>query len=198
MILHINRYFGRMKKNLALLLFIFTTLSIQAQQKSGAQQFWDTLKQHCGKAYQGEVTQGMTDDFKNGPLIMHVRSCEDGTIKIPFFVGEDRSRTWVLKFKENRILLKHDHKHKDGTEDKITQYGGLTSNSGQANMQVFPADRQTVDMLPAAAGNVWWITIDKDFFTYNLRRIGSERVFTVKFNLPSPVATSAAPWGWKD
>ena len=198
MILHINRYFERMKKNLALLLFILTTLSIQAQQKSGAQQFWDTLKQHCGKAYQCEVTQGMTDDFKNGPLIMHVRSCEDGTIKIPFFVGEDRSRTWVLKFKDDRILLKHDHRHKDGTEDKITQYGGLTSNTGQANMQVFPADQQTVDMLPAAAGNVWWITIDKDFFTYNLRRIGSERVFTVKFNLPSPVASPAAPWGWKD
>lgn len=187
-----------MKKNLVLLLLIFTTLNIQAQQKSGTQQFWDILKQHCGKAYQGEVTEGLTDDFKNGPLIMHVRSCEDGTIKIPFFVGEDRSRTWVLKFKDNRILLKHDHRHKDGTEDKITQYVGFTTNSGQANMQVFPADQQTVDMLPAAAGNVWWITIDKDFLTYNLRRIGSERIFTVKFNLSSPVASPAAPWGWKD
>ena len=187
-----------MKKNLILSILIVTALTVNAQQKSGAQQFWEALKQHCGKAYQGEVTQGMTDDFKIGPLIMHVRACEDGTIRIPFFVGEDRSRTWVLKLKDDRILLKHDHRHKDGTEDKVTQYGGITNNSGQANLQVFPADQQTVDMLPAASGNVWWITIDKDFFTYNLRRIGSERIFTVKFNLTKPVATRAAPWGWKD
>lgn len=129
---------------------------------------------------------------------MHVKSCDDGTIKIPFFVGENRSRTWVLTFKNDRILLKHDHRHEDGTEDKVTQYGGMTTNSGQAGIQVFPADQQTVDMLPTAAGNVWWITIDKDFFSYNLRRIGSERVFTVKFNLANPVATPKAPWGWKE
>lgn len=197
MLRNLNYYLEQMKKNLILIILIFTTLSIQAQQKSGAQQFWESLKQHCGKAYQGEVTQGLTDDFKNGSLIMHVKSCENGTIKIPFFVGEDRSRTWVLTLKDDRILLKHDHRHKDGTEDKVTQYGGITNNSGQANLQVFPADQQTVDMLPAASGNVWWITVDKDFFTYNLRRIGSERVFTVKFDLKNPVATPAAPWGWK-
>ena len=187
-----------MKKYILFFVFIATNIATNAQQKSGSQQFWDTLKQHCGKAYQGEVTQGITDDFKNGALIMHVKSCEDGTIRIPFFVGENRSRTWVLTLKNDRILLKHDHRHEDGTEDKVTQYGGMTTNSGQAGIQVFPADQQTVDMLPTAAGNVWWITIDKDFFTYNLRRIGSERVFTVKFNLANPVATPKAPWGWKE
>lgn len=188
-----------MKKNLLLLslLLLCCTLTY-AQQKSGAQQFWDNLKQHCGKAYQGEITQGLTDDFKNGPLVMHVRSCEDGLIKIPFFVGEDKSRTWVLKLKNGRILLKHDHRHKDGTPDQITQYGGLASNSGQENIQIFPADQETLDLLPAAAGNVWWITLNKDSFTYNLRRMGSDRLFTVKFDLTKPVATPAAPWGWKD
>lgn len=184
-----------MKKVLVLLSLLLTNNLVHSQQKSGAQQFWEILKQHCGKAYQGEVTQGMTDDFKNGPLIMHVRSCEAGTIKIPFFVGEDKSRTWVLTLKGDRILLKHDHRHKDGSADQITQYGGLSSNSGQAGLQIFPADQETVDLLPAATGNVWWITVDKDFFSYNLRRIGSERVFTVKFDLAKPVATPTAPWG---
>lgn len=187
-----------MKRYILIFVLIATNILANAQQKSGAQQFWDTLKQHCGKAYQGEVTQGITDDFKNGPLIMHVKSCDDGTIKIPFFVGENRSRTWILTLKNDRILLKHDHRHEDGTEDKVTQYGGITTNSGQAGIQVFPADQQTVDKLPTAAGNVWWITIDKDFFSYNLRRIGSERVFTVKFNLANPVATPKAPWSWTD
>ena len=187
-----------MKVRLILFFLFFCSVLGYAQQKSSAQQFWETLAQHCGKAYQGEVTQGLTDDFKNGPLIMHIKKCEDGLIKIPFFVGEDRSRTWVLKLNNSRISLKHDHRHKDGAADKITQYGGITNNTGSANMQVFPADQETVSLLPQAAGNVWWITIDKDFFTYNLRRIGTDRVFTVKFDLSKSVAEPASPWGWKN
>lgn len=179
-------------------LLLLVSITGFAQQKTTTQQFWDTLKQHCGKAYQGEVTQGLTDDFKNGPLLMHVKSCEDGSIKIPFFVGEDKSRTWILKLSNDRISLKHDHRHKDGSEDKITQYGGITSNAGLANMQIFPADQETVNLLPQAAGNVWWITIDKDFFTYNLRRIGSDRLFTVKFDLSKPIGAPSSPWGWKN
>ncbi|MNJ93016.1 hypothetical protein D3C87_106950 [compost metagenome] len=187
-----------MIKKLLLPILFLLSFNTYAQQKSGAQQFWDLLKQHCGKAYQGEITHGMTDAFKNGPLVMHVRQCNDSLIKIPFFVGEDKSRTWVLKLANSRILLKHDHRHADGSEDKVTQYGGLTSNSGTANMQIFPADQQTIDLLPAAAGNVWWITIDGNSFTYNLRRIGTDRLFTVKFDLSKPIAPPPAPWGWKD
>jgi len=187
-----------MIKKIFLPLLLIVSLNSYAQQKPGAQQFWDLLKQHFGKAYQGEVMQGMTDAFKNGPLVMHVRMYSDSLIKIPFFVGDDKSRTWVLKLKNNRILLKHDHRHKDGSEDRVTQYGGLTSNVGTANMQIFAADQQTVDLLPAAVGNVWWITIDGNSFTYNLRRIGTDHLFTVKFDLSKPVTTPTAPWGWKD
>lgn len=185
-------------KKLFLPLLIIITFNTFAQEKSGIQQFWELLKQHCGKAYEGQVTQGMTDAFKNGPLVMHVRLCGDTLIKIPFFVGEDKSRTWVLKLKNDRILLKHDHRHTDGSEDKVTQYGGWTTNAGQAGFQIFPADQETATLLPAAVGNVWWITIDKDFFTYNLRRIGTDRLFTVKFDLSKLIATPSAPWGWKD
>jgi len=187
-----------MIKKTLFLLFLLTNISTYAQQKSGAQQFWHLLNQHCGKAYQGEVTQGMTDAFKNGPLVMHFLKCSDSLIKIPFFVGEDKSRTWILKLTNNRILLKHDHRHEDGSEDKVTQYGGITSNNGTEHMQVFPADQQTLDLLPAAAGNVWWITIDGSSFTYNLRRMGTDRLFTVKFDLRKPIAPPAVPWGWKD
>src|SRR5690349_15285487 len=109
-------------KKLFLPILIIITFNTYAQEKSGVQQFWELLKQHCGKAYEGQVTQGMTDAFKNGPLVMHVRLCGDTLIKIPFFVGEDKSRTWVLKLKNDRILLKHDHRHTDGSEDKVTQY----------------------------------------------------------------------------
>ncbi|RZK42210.1 MAG: hypothetical protein EOO90_08165 [Pedobacter sp.] len=186
-----------MKAKLTILFISVITLNSYAQQVSKAQQFWDALKQHCGKAYQGEMTQGLTEEFKKGPLIMHVKSCEDGVMKIPFFVGENRSRTWVVTLNNNRIKLKHDHRHEDGSEDKVTQYGGTATSTGSAFQQIFPADQETVDLLPNAASNVWWITIDKNFFTYNLRRVNSDRVVTVKFDLSKPVDTPADPWGWK-
>jgi hypothetical protein len=138
--------------------------------------------------------------FKDKELVMHVRACEKNRIRIPFFVGADKSRTWALtRLKNGRIMLKHDHRHEDGTPDKVTLYGGVTTNSGLPTRQVFPADQATVDTLPAAAPNVWWIELaGGDFFSYNLRRMGSERFFSIKFNLKTEAPTPAAPWGWKN
>ena len=129
---------------------------------------------------------------------MHVRSCKKNEIKIPFFVGEDKSRTWILSYKKDRISLKHDHRHKDGSEDEINFYGGITTNAGQSNIQIFSADQRTQKMIPAASTNVWWITLDDKKFTYNLRRLGTERAFKVVMDITSPIAIPDAPWGWKD
>ncbi len=160
--------------------------------------FWNTLQQHCGKAYEGLIVSGATADFKDKKLVMHVKACEENRIRIPFNVGDNRSRTWVLTKTKSGITLKHDHRHEDGSEDAVTQYGGTTTNEGFSNMQIFPADIQTQKTIPAAASNVWWITINDSSFTYNLRRIGSDRLFTVAFNLKQPIETPLAPWGWKN
>jgi hypothetical protein len=187
-----------MKNKILFCAMLFTILAF-SQEKSGSKQFWEKLQQHCGKSFEGEVTEGADNDtFRNKKLVMHVRNCDETTIRIPFFVGDDKSRTWVLAYKDNRIQLKHDHRHEDGSEDKVTQYGGTTTNSGSSTLQYFPADQETYDIIPAAAANVWWITLDEKSFTYNLRRIGSDRLFTVKFDLTKTVATPDAPWGWKD
>ncbi|HLM00996.1 MAG TPA: hypothetical protein VK400_08055 [Pyrinomonadaceae bacterium] len=173
----------------------------QSKTKDGGAAFWRELQKICGKAFPGSVVAAPADDttFKDKELVMHVRSCEAERIRIPFMVGTDRSRTWVLTRQKGKILLKHDHRHEDGTPDKITQYGGLTANNGSATMQVFPADRQTVDILPAAAANVWWIElVPGDYFTYNLRRMGTERYFSIRFDLKTPIKAPLAPWGWKD
>lgn len=160
--------------------------------------FWTKLQQHCGKAYEGTIVSGATPDFSNKKLTMHVKACAENSIRIPFNVGDNRSRTWVLTKNQNRITLKHDHRHEDGTEDLVTQYGGTSTNEGFSYMQIFPADMQTQKNIPAAASNVWWITINDSSFTYNLRRIGSDRLFTVTFNLKQPIEAPLAPWGWKD
>ncbi|SEG48771.1 hypothetical protein SAMN03080598_04176 [Algoriphagus boritolerans DSM 17298 = JCM 18970] len=63
------------------------------------------------------------------------------------------------------IQLKHDHRHEDGSENQVTQYGGTASNTGSMPMQFFPADQFIAELLPAAVGNVWWITMDETSFT---------------------------------
>lgn len=187
-----------MKKILFVLLGC-ASISGFSQSKNPTDDFFNNLKKHCDKAYKGEITQGQGNkDFDGKELVMHVRSCKENEIRIPFFVGDDKSRTWVLKRENDRILLKHDHRHQDGSEDKVTQYGGWTPNAGSSSMQIFPADEETRVLIPYAANNVWWITIDETSFTYNLRRVGSDRQFSVKFDLSKEVKKPQAPWGWKD
>ncbi len=182
-------------------LFIATAATIFAQPKQPQDVFWDELTKHCGKAYAGSVAAAPADDmtFKDKALVMHVRSCEKDRIRIPFNVGTDRSRTWVLTRKKGRIELRHDHRHEDGKPDAVTMYGGWTTSVGMPTRQMFPADDQTVKVVPAAATNVWWIDLTPgDYFSYNLRRMGSERYFSIKFDLKNPIPAPLAPWGGKD
>lgn len=190
---------SKMKMKYIPFIALFISLNGFAQNPiSKLDSFWNALQQHCGKAYEGIIISGATADFKDKKLVMHVKACEENRIRIPFNVGDNRSRTWVLTKTKSGIILKHDHRHEDGSEDAVTQYGGTSTNEGFSNMQIFPADIQTQKTIPAAASNVWWITINDSSFTYNLRRIGSDRLFTVSFNLKQPIETPLAPWGWKD
>jgi len=159
------------------------------------------MSQLCGKAYEGSVVAAPANDtvFKNKKLLMHVRSCGNKKILIPFIVGDDLSRTWVFTKLNDGLSLKHDHRHQDGTADSITFYGGKTINRGSSVIQFFPADEQTVQMLPAAAGNVWWVElVPGKYFTYNLRRMGTDRLFSIRFDLTKTIPAPAAPWGWQD
>ena len=189
-----------MKKLLLIAFVSVLTINTQAQTKNNAQAFWDNLKALCGKSFEGKMLDStMVRDFAGKKLVMHVRACEDGKIRVPFFVGDNKSRTWVFTMStDNRITLKHDHRHEDGTEEKQTQYGGTAPNSGFASLQMFPADVETETVIPSAVTNLWWVTLTKDKFTYNLRRIGSGRDITVVFDLTKTVETPSAPWGWKD
>ena len=189
-----------MKKFLVLSMMILSAVGF-SQKLTESQKFWTNLEKHCGKSYEGTVTQGGKegDGFTGKKLVMQVLSCEPNRIRIPFYVGDDKSRTWVLFKNEEQILrLKHDHRHEDGTEDKVTQYGGENSNHGFENLQMFPADKETAQRISYASTNLWWITLDEKTFTYNLRRIGSDRLFTPTFDLTKPLEFNEKPWGWKE
>lgn len=191
-----------MTQKLILAFFIVVSaVTVQAQVESPNNVFWKELEKLCGKAFAGAVVAAPADDttFKDKTLVMHVRSCEKDRFRIPFVVGEDRSRTWILTRREDRLMLKHDHRHEDGKPDTVTMYGGSTTSVGMPTRQMFPADQETVNTIPAAATNVWWIDlVPGEHLTYNIRRLGSERHFSIRFDLKNTVTAPKAPWGWKD
>lgn len=171
--------------------------SVQPKENLGLD-FRNELEKHCGKAYEGVIVAGAEpgDGFHGERLVMQVLSCEENQIKIPFYVGDDKSRTWILNFLGDRIQLKHDHRLESGIDDEVTMYGGTSTNTGFKDMQIFMADQETCNLIDYACGNVWWMTVDETSFTYNLRRIGSDRLFSVKFDLTKPIEYDERPWGW--
>lgn len=162
------------------------------------EQFWASLARHCGQAFEGRVVEDSSanPDFARTPLVMHVRSCEEGRILVPFHIADDRSRTWIFTVTDSGLRLKHDHRHADGTEDEITQYGGDTRGPGTPSVQEFFADAHTAMLIPAASANVWTVEIKPGvLFAYALRREGTDRRFRVEFDLTKPVNPPPAPWG---
>lgn len=148
--------------------------------------FWMRLQSLCGQRFTGQLVEGNASDstFVRGPLEMQVRQCSPDEIRIPFLVGEDRSRTWVFTRSATGLHLRHDHRAPDGTKEAPTDYGGHARVPGTAGVQEFPADSLTISMLPQAATNVWTIAVDPGrLFTYGLRREGTDRRFRVEFDL---------------
>ena len=164
--------------------------------------FFTNLSTLCGKAFEGRIASPPSEadaSFAGKRLVMHVRECSADTIRIPFHVGDDRSRTWVVTRTAAGYRLKHDHRHADGSEDKITQYGGNTAAPGTPNRQEFPADAFTKALLvregnAAGVDNVWAVEVHPgQVFAYELRRPG--RFFRVEFDLARPVPPPPPPWG---
>ena len=151
--------------------------------------FFGYLSDLCGKSFEGRVvtTDPADADFQGKRLVMTVKDCSKDEIRIPFAVGEDRSRTWVITDTGNGLRLKHDHRHEDGTEDKLSQYGGDTVAKGTDNRQEFPVDQFSKDLFTregrtVSNTNVWAIEVHPErMFAYELRR--PNRHFRVEFDL---------------
>ncbi len=161
--------------------------------------FLAKISAHCGKAFQGRVVSNDEVDasFAAQTLIMHVRECASDEVRVPFHVGDDHSRTWVISSIDEGLRLKHDHRHEDGTEDAVTQYGG-DSNLITATRAEFPVDQFSIDMfnregLTASVTNVWAVEINDKIFAYELRR--ENRFFRVEFDLSNDVTLPPPPWG---
>lgn len=169
-----------------------------------ADAFMARLQAHCGKAFEGRVVTNDPADaaFAGKSLVMHVRQCSAHEVRIPFHVGADRSRTWVVTRTPAGLRLKHDHRHEDGSSDTLTMYGGDSIVPGTAQRQEFPADAESITLFTregrtVSNSNVWAMEVGEQAFAYELRRppIPGGRYFRVEFDLSRPVPPPPPPWG---
>lgn len=178
------------------LLGLLTALTLSGCVTAPAQRpadaFFQRLSSLCGQSFAGRVVTTDPADaaFGGKTLVMTVRDCSATEVRIPFSVGEDRSRTWVVTRTAAGLRLKHDHRHPDGTEDLLSRYGGDTETAGTAGRQAFPADAFSRTLFlargnPSSINNVWAMEVSPGvLFAYELRRPG--RHFRVEFDLTRP------------
>ena len=180
-------------------------LALPACATAPADAFFAGVAALHGQAFAGEVIESQPpmrpdDPFAGQALVMHVRGRTDDEVRIPFHVGEDHSRTWILTRTPQGLRLKHDHRHADGQPDTVTMYGGDTVGPGTHGRQEFPVDAETRALferndLAVALTNVWALELEPGRrFVYELARPDGRR-FRVAFDLTSPVPTPPAPWG---
>ena len=183
-----------------------TASAPSAVEQSPADSFMAALASHCGQAFAGRIvanTPASTtpDPFDGKALVMHVRGCEEPAreLRVPFHVGDDHSRTWVITRTATGLRLKHDHRHQDGSPDVLTMNGGDTTLPGEAVRQEFPVDAESIALFQregssASVSNTWAMEIvPGKNFVYELSRPGG-RLFRVEFDLSVPVALPPAPW----
>ncbi len=170
---------------------------------SAPDRFMAQIATLCGKSYAGKIVANEPanpdDPFAGKALVMHVRDCGPERMGIPFHVGDDHSRTWIITRMPTGLRLEHDHRHADGTPDELTFYGGDTANPGSATRQEFPINASTTALftrldLAVSLTNTWAMEIHPaERFIYELSRPG--RLFRVEFDLGTPVATPPPAWG---
>ena len=179
----------------AMLGALAASATAHAQADSG-DAFFARLGELCGATFEGASVfpREAGDAFADKKLVARVASCSAGEIRIPFLVGEDKSRTWIIRKTPAGLELKHDHRHEDGTPDLQTMYGGVAAGQGTALSQSFHAYAYTAALIPAAATNVWTISLAPDgrSMAYNLARGGMPR-FRAELALSASAPPPSAP-----
>jgi len=157
---------------------LFALLLTACNGPAAQDEFVQNLMPLCGQSFAGKVvsTDAVDADWRSADIIAGPVSCEVAAIKMPLAVGENTSRTWVLIPKKRSLTLKHDHRHKDGTADAVSWYGGTAQTDGTSTRQEFPVDDFSIDLfekedLPASVVNTWAMEIvPAQMFAYELSR----------------------------
>lgn len=156
-----------------------TSLSAVAATDAAAESFFANVRELCGARFEGttEFPSEAEHPLVGKKLFISVEQCGEQEIRIPLQAGEDKSRTWILTLSAEGLLLKHDHRHPDGTPDEVTMYGGWAVEGGTPHRQRFAADAETAKLIPEATTNVWTLSISPSGqqFSYELERNNAPR-----------------------
>jgi hypothetical protein len=163
--------------------------------------FWRNLRAQCGHAYPGRLVVARPERMDltgEEALIAHFRQCGADTLRVAFHIedhggdGWDRSRTWLFIRAGDRLELRHDHRHEDGTPEDDNFYGGFTRTPGTAARQEFVfAERVAED------GSLlgWRVEVEPGVrYTYGTIR-GQAWTWRVDFDLGQTIAAPPPPWG---
>ena len=160
----------------------------ETMQLENQELYFARIKSLCGARYEGQSVfpEDPGDGFRDKLLVAVVQTCNADEIRIPFIVGDDHSRTWILKKTAEGLQFKHDHRHEDGTPDKITLYGGTATGSGTQQAQSFPAYDYTATLIPEASTNEWFLSLSDDDseMVYYLERHNKPRFKAILKRVP--------------
>ena len=190
-------------KYISIALLALTACTAQTNTEfNPVQNFKDNVRVFCGQAFAGKIisTDAADDEWRAQDIKMHVRDCSGDEIKIALHVGENRSRTWILREEDGVFALRHDHRHKDGSADALTFYGGHLGALTDTRAE-FPADQSTKDLfdrenISVSNANTWAMEArpEDGIFMYEMRR--PNRDFRIEFDTASPIPLPPTPWGW--
>lgn len=170
-------------------------------------EFMNNLREQCGNAYAGELTEEPEgDDMLDGDeqLIAHFTVCEpdEDVVKIAFHIetapGEwDRSRTWIFEQSPRGISLRHDHRNPDGSSAENTMYGGPSRGllNVDGNRMEFVSVERTEE---SGIARGWRVLIEPgEHYVYGTYRV-QDWSWRVDFDLTEPVETPPAAWGQEE
>lgn len=165
--------------------------------------FLSHFEPYCGQTFKGLSTYtdlGEDHPLDGANLTMIIQSCDENEIRIPFFVENDSSRTWIFTMTPEGLRLSHDHRYEDGSEYEANMYGGVAmENTGvfehypegvrsSETLLFFPADAKTLADRPAREINVWSaeFNLHNQIYFYRLFLYGELR-YEAAFDLSNPV-----------
>ncbi|MFW6348337.1 MAG: hypothetical protein ACOC2C_06995, partial [Cyclonatronaceae bacterium] len=164
----------------------------------------DNLRQQCGNAYNGELTEEPEgDEMLEGDeqLVAHFVECDpdEDEVAIAFHIetepGEwDRSRTWIFERTPRGLAIVHDHREEDGTPAQNTLYGGVMRGEVDASenrIEFISVDRTE----ESGIARGWRVLIEPgERYVYGTFR-GQDWSWRVDFDLSESTETPPPAWG---
>ncbi|MEL6568707.1 MAG: hypothetical protein AAFQ22_09835 [Pseudomonadota bacterium] len=163
-------------------------------------EFFARMGDLCGERFAGTIvsTDAEDADWRAEPITVHVETCAPHEIRMPLAVGEDTSRTWILrKIAGGGLELRHQHLHSDGTPDAISNYGGYSNpDVTSGDRQSFAASIDTkalfdAEGIPVSKDNVWAMEVrpEAGLLAYEMAR--PNRFFRIEFDTTAPLGDGA-------